>query len=449
MTRRDAKRTPRNAHKNPTHRDDADLALIPHSSLEEVRDSNAARLTVAACTAGVVFALSWAAFVNVEEKVTGTGTIEPQGGIERIEHPDGGVVRVLQASNNATVPPGAVLLHFETAHLEREALALVARTDTLEAEAERVKFMMQADGTRLPKDRVAGDPASEAFWAEQVLLLAQLDTIAAENVRLADQVESVDARAATIAAEQQIVAEQLMRYANHVDSGTVRLIDKERLQRDALQLDRSLEEVEGRRRELEMNRSENMQRRDELLAQRRRDAALRWTKVEEELATLRQATADTAARIERAEVRTVVGGKVHRLDVLRANEVVAPGDVIAEIVPPGTAYRAMITIPADRIGGIRAGMSVNLKVVSFDFTRYGSISATVSDVSPTSFTDEVGEVVYRVAVDLPQSVPTGVGTVAVRPGMTVTADILTGQRSVLSYLLNPVRRIQDQSLSET
>ncbi len=449
MTQTSSEKAPAKGKLKSTAALEVDPVLTPHSALDEVRDSGAARLTVAGCTVGVAFSLIWASFVHVQEKVSGTGTIEPQGQIERIEHPDGGVVRELQAQDNAIVQAGAVLLHFETAHIEREARALSARIETLEAETQRVQFLLDVDVGATQAEPSDGDPASAAFWAEQMFLAAQLERIAAEDLRLVAQVESTQARAKTIAAERNIVEEQIGRYDRYIDSGTVRLIDRERLQRDALQLTRTLEEIEGRRIELEDTRAENARRRDELLAQRRRDAAVRWTKIEEELTTLRQTAADAAARIARAEVRTTVGGQIHRLEVLRANEVVAPGDVIAEIVPPGTAYRAVVNISADRIGAIREGLSVNLKVVSYDFTRFGSISAQVTEVSPTSFVDETGEVVYRVTVDLPQSVPTGEGPVAVRPGMTVTADILTGERSILSYLLHPVRRIQDQSLSET
>lgn len=122
--------------------------------------------------------------------------------------------------------------------------------------------------------------------------------------------------------------------------------------------------------------------------------------------------------------------------------------MIAEIVPPGTEYRAVINVSADRIGSIRQGMDVKLKVVSYDFTRFGAISAQISEVSPTSFLSDTGEIVYRVTVNLPTTVPTSHQPIAVRLGMTVSADILTGERTILSYLLHPVRRIQDQSLSE-
>ncbi|WP_375229762.1 HlyD family efflux transporter periplasmic adaptor subunit [Roseobacter sp. S98] len=439
-TRKNQERTIQNA---------AGPEISTHSALDEVRDSNAARLTVGACTASVVFALTWAAQVTVEEKVSGTGTIETQGHIERIEHPDGGVVKELVADRNAVLAPGSTVLRFDTAHLQREATALRARIETLENEADRVRFLLNADGRQLPENQNTGDPASEAFWAEQMFLVAQLDRISAEDERILAQISNTAARADIIRDEQQIVESQLVRFDRFKDNGTVRLIDRERLQREALQLRRSVEETEGRRVDLESTRQENLLQRSELLAQRRRDAAVRWTKINEELVTLRQAAADAAARIARSDVRTVVGGQVHSLEVLRANEVVAPGDVIAEIVPPGAAYRAVVNVSADRIGSIRAGMNVSLKIMSFDFTRFGAISASVSEVSPTSFTADTGEVVYRVTVDLPSGGSAGLSDVSVRPGMTVTADILTGERSILSYLLHPVRKIQDQSLSET
>ncbi|WP_298843882.1 HlyD family efflux transporter periplasmic adaptor subunit [uncultured Roseobacter sp.] len=423
--------------------------LTTHSALDEVRDSGAARLTVAACSASVAFALVWAAQVIVEEKVTGTGTIETRGQVERIEHPDGGVVETLVASDNAIIDAGEILLRFDTSHLERESLALAARIDTLENEAERVRFLLRTDGHDLPADRITGDAGSEAFWAEQVFLIAQLDRIQSEDTRIAAQIRSAVARARIIREEQEIVEKQLVRFNRFSQNGTVRLIDRERLEREALQLRRSIEETEARRIDLEATRRENALHRGELLAQRRRDAAVRWTKINEELVSLRQAAADADARIRRAEVRSAIGGQISRLEVLRSKEVVAPGDIIAEIVPPDVEYRAVVDISADRIGAIREGMDVRLKVTSYDFTRFGAIEAQVTEVSPTSFVTGNGDVVYRVTVNLPDTVPTGNDSVAVRPGMTVTADILTGERSVLSYLLHPVRRIQDQSLSET
>lgn len=425
-----------------------DSSLFAHAALEDIRDSGAARLTIAICTAFLTFLIVWASQVQVEEKVTGTGTIEPKGRLERIEHPDGGVVRELMVQDNDILQAGGLLLRLDTDHIDRELQSISSRIATLQDESERVRFLLHTDGQTIPAERGAGDAASEAFWTEQMFLIAQLDRIILEDLRLVAQIESAETRNEISAAEYQIVEQQLERYNSFSTSGSVRLIDRERLEREALQLTGSMEEDDGRQAELKLARGENAQRREELLAQRRRDAAARWTKIEAELVALRQSAADAEARIERANVRTVNGGKLQRLEVSNPNEVIAPGDMIAEIVPPGTEYRAVINVSADRIGSIRQGMDVKLKVVSYDFTRFGAISAQISEVSPTSFLSDTGEIVYRVTVNLPTTVPTSHQPIAVRLGMTVSADILTGERTILSYLLHPVRRIQDQSLSE-
>ncbi|GFE51909.1 HlyD family type I secretion periplasmic adaptor subunit [Roseobacter cerasinus] len=416
--------------------------------LADVGNSRTAQWTVWLCGMLVAFFLVWASLVEVEEKVSGLGVIELQGNIERIEHPDGGLVRSLHTQIDALLPPDAVILEFDTAHIEREVRSLDARIDTLENERLRVSFLMQAEHATPAGQKIEGDTASEAFWNEQAFLAAQLDVLDAEASRLEQQASSLDDRTDLLLEEQTIVLDQLNRYSRAAASGVVRLTDKERLERESIQLRSLIAETRGRITDLRVAQKQVDRRKLELLAQSRRDAAVRLTKVEEELISLKAAAADAKARIERATVRTRTGGKVQRLEVLQSNEVFAPNELIAEIVPTASSYRAVVNISADQISSIRPGLEASLKVLSYDFTRFGDIAAKVTQVSPTSFADEQGEIVYRVTIDLTaRSFGTG-GAVELRPGMTVMADILTGGRSVLSYLLNPVRRIQDQALTE-
>ncbi len=416
--------------------------------LADVGDSKTARWTVWLCALLVAFFLVWASLVQVEEKVSGLGVIELQGNVERIEHPDGGLVRSLATQIDALLPPDAVILEFDTAHIEREVQSLAARIDTLENERLRVSFLMRAEHSAPEGSTIEGDAASEAFWSEQAFLAAQLDVLDAETSRLTEQIDSLEDRADLLLEEQEIVLAQRDRYARAAESGVVRLTDKERLEREAIQLSNLLVETQGRISDLAVAQEQVHRRKLELLAQSRRDAAVRLTKVEEELVSLRAVTADAKARIERATVRTRTGGKVQRLEVLQANEVFAPNELIAEIVPVDSSYRAVVNISADQIGSIRPGLEASLKVLSYDFTRFGDIVAKVTQVSPTSFADEQGEIVYRVTIDLTESSLGTAGPVELRPGMTVTADILTGGRSILSYLLTPVRRIQTKALTE-
>jgi len=417
--------------------------------LAEVGDSTTAKLTVALCALLVVFFLVWASMVDVAEKVSGSGVIELQGNIERIEHPDGGIVKMLSTQVDDMLSPDDIILEFDTAHIERELFALSARIDTLRDERMRVRFLLEDNPSMAAYDRDPGDAGSEAFWSEQDLRVSQLAVLDAEENRLTTQISNLRDQTEFIVQERAIVLSQLERYASAAESGVARLTDKEQLQRQFIQLNGMLSDLDGRAADLSDAKRQIGKRKRELLAQNRRDAAVRLTKVEEELATLQAAEADAKARMDRASVRTRAGGKVQHLEILRSNEVVAPGDVIAEIVPYDSAFRAVVNVSADRIGAVRTGMDVSLKVLSYDFTRFGDIAAQVTEVSPTSFANQQGEIMYRVTVDVPSYDATTAQRIEIRPGMTVNADILIDNRSVLSYLLTPVRRIQNEALTET
>ena len=190
-------------------------------------------------------------------------------------------------------------------------------------------------------------------------------------------------------------------------------------------------------------------RRTELLTQRQREAALRRAEVEEKIVNVALSIAEVEARLERAEVVAHVTGTIMELAVSNPNEIVSPGDPIAEIIPDGSAVEAEVEISADRIGHVDIGMEARLKVLSYDFTRFGEIVGHVAAISPSSFENETGETVFRVTVALPRNGENAELTGRpIRPGMTVTADILTDSKKVLTYLLKPLRVLGDRAFLE-
>ena len=112
-------------------------------------------------------------------------------------------------------------------------------------------------------------------------------------------------------------------------------------------------------------------------------------------------------------------------------------------------WEAEVEISADRVGHVVVGMEARLKILSYDFTRFGEIVGQVAAISPNSFQTETGETVFRVRIALPNEGQNAalVGR-PIRPGMTVTADILTDSKKVLSYLLKPLRVLSDRAFTE-
>ncbi|MCV6592257.1 MAG: HlyD family type I secretion periplasmic adaptor subunit [Silicimonas sp.] len=418
--------------------------------LPEAHDTRHARRLIYTLMATLLAAILWAGNTPVNEITSGSGVIATRTLAERVEHPDGGLVAEIHVAKGQRVEAGAPLMRFDTGALERELGKLQASRIALQAERSRIDFLLQDRGAVPEFDSLDElDPSELLFWAEQSYLTAQLDLIASESQAIEAGLTVLQARHGNLGAEAELLTARLERSRKGQTSGALARNEVERVEREALQLDRARLELAGditaQKGALETKGLE----RAELLAKRAREAALRRAEIDEKLTSATLSIEEIEARIARARVTATVDGTIMELAVANPREVVAPGDLIVEIVPDHSAIEAAIEIPADRIGHVDIGMEARLKVLSYDFTRFGEITGHVASVSPSSFETETGETMYRVTIALPgEGRDVALVGRPVRPGMTVTADILTDSKKVLSYLLKPLRVLSDKALTE-
>ena len=425
-------------------------ALNANAFLPEAHDTRFSRRLVYIVTAALLAMFFWAASTPVNEITSGGGVIKTRTSTETVEHPDGGLVASVHVSKGERVAKGTRLLTFDTGSLDREMGKLRASQAALLAERSRISFLLEDKGV-VPEFSSLDDlePDELLFWAEQSYLDAQLDLISAKHQAITATLASLKARRDNQAQEARILKDRLQRSKRAEASGVIAKNEYERLQREGLQMARAVLELDGEIAAQTNALESNDLRRAELLAKRQREAALRRAEVEENIVSVALSIAEIETRIARAEVTATVSGTVMELAVSNPREIVAPGDLIAEIIPEGSAVEAEIEISADRIGHIEPGMEARLKVLSYDFTRFGEIVGRVASISPSSFENEVGDTVFRVVVALPdEGENSTLSGRPIRPGMTVTADILTDSKKVLTYLLKPLRVLSDRAFSE-
>lgn len=425
-------------------------ALSASAHLPEAHDTRYARRLIYTLLATLLAVLIWSANTPVNEVTTGSGVIQTRTLAERVEHPDGGVVSAIHVTKGQRVVAGTPLLTFDTGSLRREMGKLRASQTALLAERSRIAFLLQNKGS-VPRFETLDDldPSELLFWAEQSYLDAQLDLIASEHQAIAATIAVLIARQSNLAEEAALLKGRVERSRRGQNSGALARNDVERIEREYLQLERSRLEVAGDIAAQKNALDGSDLQRAELLAKRQREAALRRAEIEEKLVSTALSIAEVEARLARARVTATVTGTIMELAVANPQEVVAPGDLIVEIVPDGSAIEAEVEISADRIGNVDIGMEARLKVLSYDFTRFGEIVGHVAAISPSSFETETGETMFRVTVALPNDGESVALTGRpVRPGMTVTADILTDSKKVLSYLLKPLRVLGDKAFSE-
>lgn len=154
-------------------------------------------------------------------------------------------------------------------------------------------------------------------------------------------------------------------------------------------------------------------------------------------------------RVTRLEIRSPISGVVKGITVQSPGTVVKPGQTLFEIVPTGDTLIADIRIAPKDIGNVYPGQPVRIKVSSYDFSRYGALDGTLDLISATTFSDDKGEKYFAGSVSLASSyIAAGGKRLELMPGMTVEADIVTGEKAVLGYLLKPVRVAMEGALTE-
>jgi len=142
-----------------------------------------------------------------------------------------------------------------------------------------------------------------------------------------------------------------------------------------------------------------------------------------------------------------VAGVVNKLLFNTVGGVVKPGDTLMELTPVDDVLVVETRVsPAER-GALQTGQKAVVKVAAYDYTTFGTLQGQVSEISADSLVDERGERYFRVGVAVDPASLRQFGQ-PVTPGMTITADAVTGQRTVLQYLLSPIRGLAATALRD-
>ncbi|HEY2978031.1 MAG TPA: HlyD family type I secretion periplasmic adaptor subunit, partial [Burkholderiaceae bacterium] len=164
------------------------------------------------------------------------------------------------------------------------------------------------------------------------------------------------------------------------------------------------------------------------------------------LNALNEGAVALADKVDKAQVKSPVRGRVQRLLANTVGGVVQPGKDIVEIVALDDTLVLEARVAPKDIAFIHPGQAATVKFSAYDFSIYGGLDAKVENISPDSIVDERGNAYYLVRV---RTVQAGFSEkLPIIPGMTAEVDVLTGRKSVLSYLLKPVLKVQQRAMSE-
>ncbi|MEM6438533.1 MAG: HlyD family type I secretion periplasmic adaptor subunit [Pseudomonadota bacterium] len=430
-------------------------------ALEERRDGSGPRRAVIIGLLVLAGALAWASQTPVRETVTAAGRVLPNEGLKPVQHLEGGIVKSVHVGMGDLVERGQALAVIDGASEVEERAKAAARLQAIDAglyarsiftAAESEAFDENGDGVRR-NGRGSGpgieDSQRMAALSKLRLRAAQRGVIVAERMRLMAELAGEVALAGKADEELEILRAQLSDYDAALTSGVVRRLDRDRIARDVISVERRLAEQDARRGRLNAAIDETHARERELLVRLRRDALEESSQLKTERVQTLALLAQLDERLSRKIIRAPAAGRIQGLALRGPGQVVTPGQLIAEIVPDDGMLRAFVEVPATRIGALSVGQPAFVKVTTYDSARYGAIDATIVAISPSSAPAEDGSVVYEIYLELASDHvgPRSAGR-RIKPGMAVQADVVGDERSVLSYLFKPLRVLRDGAMTE-
>lgn len=420
-------------------------------ALEEVKTPGLERVVVLGT--GILLAgfLGWAAATRVPELAIGTGEVVPALAAAPVQHLEGGIVDAVLVGEGDLVEEGQPLLRMNDAAARAELGQLRIRNASLRLQASRLAAFVKGGldamppleaGTMAAPQRDALVSRLQALADRQAVLSAQAAQRQSELATLAGQVGALERQIIMQGAELEL-RESLAQngLATRVVIFEARRLlmttqaERERLVGQVATVRRALSEAEAR---LEETRST-------AIDEARQDAA----RVALEIAETDEMIGRLEDRAGRTLVRAPSPGVVRGLAVQRPGTVVQAGALMAEIMPQHAPLVADIRLLPRDIGFIRPGQAVDVKVQAFDYARFGTLQGEVDRISAGTFLDEHRQPYYRARITLAQPhIGQDPEKARLVPGMTVQADIRTGEKTVLQYLLKPIYAAMTGSFHE-
>ena len=393
----------------------------------------------------IVGVLVWAWITELSEVARAPGEVIPSGMVQKVQHFEGGMVAGIHVRNGDRVEAGAQLISLQPSTVEFELTQLRARRAGLLLRLERVDSLLD---DRQPS---FGDNA----LSHPLLVAGQISLYRDQSVSHREQLALADAQIAQRKEERNVLGGQISAVADEIslleqlhqmesELAERQLVARADLINVAVRLaaaTREHREVIGRKRIAADALTEAEQRRTELESRLRESLSKEAGEITSELAEVEQSILRSIERLERMELRAPIAGIVKGLVVNTLNEVVEPGETIMELVPVGEELIVESRISTRDVGHVHTGQRVDVKVTSYESTRFGSVVGTLQRVSASTYLDGDQQPYYRAEISLDKDYlgldPTHHKII---PGMTVQADILTGKKTVLDYVLKPVYR---------
>lgn len=429
-----------------------EAAFLPAAlSLQHTPVHPAPRRAAWAICALFAIAIAWASFGQLDIVAVAPGRIIVSGRTKTLQPLQTSVVRRVLVKDGDSVEAGQVLLELDATDADADRASVQEQLTAARSERRRTAALLQAlQQGGAPRSDAQADATERAqLQAEWQDIGAQLAKLGAERARRDAEWRTVQAMQAKLRAVLPIAQQREADVQSLVNQGFMSSHAGQDRARERLELERDLATQQARDAEARAALAEADQARAAYRAQTERSLSERHAQALLKQEQLKQESTKAAQRSRLTQLSAPVAGTVQQLAVHTAGGVVTPAQVLMVIVPKNAEVTAEIVIDNKDIGFIQPGQQAEIKLDTFNFTRYGTVPATVLSVSADAVVDEKRGAVYTAVLALGhETIKIDDRLVSLSPGMSLSAEVKTGRRAVMEFLTSPIDRRVSETMRE-
>ena len=424
--------------------EEANLAILEQKPLK-------ARKLLYSILVIMIVVIAWGYFAKVDEVTRGEAKVIPSRQVQVIQSLDGGIVSEILVKEGDLVKIGMPLIKIDETRAISSLRENKGQFLALQAKQARLSALAEGSAFNPPPEIRVENP--QVYEQEYALYNASRDDLDSTLNIARDQMLQREKELIEIQFKRE-VAEKTFESANKelaankplLASGAVSEIDILKLEREATRAKGEIDQARAQSSRIQVAISEAKRKITEAEQNFRSKVRTELNEVSAKLNSLTETSVGLSDKVKQATLKSPVNGKVSRLFYNTVGGVIQPGKEVLEVVPTDDALVLETKVQIKDIAFLRPKQKAIVKLTAYDYTIYGTLDATVESIAANSTVDEKGNAYYVVRVRTTQ---TSLGKdLPIIPGMVAQVDILTGKKTILSYLLKPVLKAKSYAFTE-
>ncbi|WP_305989620.1 HlyD family type I secretion periplasmic adaptor subunit [Roseibium sp. MMSF_3544] len=401
-----------------------------------------------------VVLLVWAYFASLEEVTRGDGRVIPSRQIQVVQAPEQGIVEKIFVREGDIVEQGQSLIEIDDTtfssqlgEIRQRQLGLMARIARLDSEADQQELVFPEALAQAVPGLIAEE--ENVYLDKKASLENELRVLENQALQKEQEYQELLAKQAKLESVTEIMEREVEIKQSLYERKVLPEIE-------FLQLQRQLKESEGELAITKASVQRSLAAKEEAKERSRNavstfvaEASQQLAEARGELAVINETMKGATDRVRRTELVSPVKGIVNKLNITTIGAVVQPAADLVEIVPLEDTLLIEAQIRPKDVAFLHPGQKAQVKITAYDFSVYGGLEGNLERISADTTEDEEGNRFFRVMIRTDKNyLGPDTDPLPIIPGMVASIDILTGEKTVLDYILKPINKVRDEALRE-